>query len=61
MKDYIKYALELYQEGTRTKAQIAREVKTKFNLESDLETLRKRISRKIIEEEHSGLKDELLN
>lgn len=61
MKDYIKYALELYQEGTRTKAQIAREVKTKFNLESDLETLRKRISRKIIEEEHSGLKDECDN
>jgi len=61
MTDYIKYALELYQEGTRTKAQIAREVKTKFNLDSDLETLRKRISRKIIEAEHSGLKDECDN
>jgi len=58
MKDYIKYALELYQEGTLSKAQIAREVKVKFNLDSDVETLRKRISRKIIEIEHSGLKDE---
>jgi len=58
MTDYIKYALELYQEGTLSKAQIAREVKVKFNLDSDIETLRKRISRKIIESEHSGLKDE---
>lgn len=61
MTDYIKYALELYQEGTRTKAQVAREVKVKFNLDTDLETLRKRISRKIIESEHSGLKDECDN
>ena len=61
MTDYIKYALELYQEGTRTKAQLAREVKVKFNLDADLETLRKRISRKIIELEHSGLKDECDN
>jgi len=55
MKDYIKYALELYQEGNKTKAQIAREVKVKFNLDSDIENLRKRISKKIIELEHSGL------
>lgn len=61
MTDYIKYAIELYQEGTRTKAQLAREVKVKFNLDADLETLRKRISRKIIELEHSGLKDECDN
>lgn len=58
MTDYIKYALELYQEGTRSKSQIAREVKVKFNLDSDIETLRKRISRNIIENEHSGLKSE---
>lgn len=58
MTDYIKYALELYQEGTLSKAQIAREIKAKFNLDSEVETLRKRISRKIIEIEHSGLKDE---
>ncbi len=55
MKDYIKYALELYQEGNKSKAQIAREVKVKFNLDSDIENLRKRISKKIIELEHSGL------
>lgn len=55
MKDYIKYALELYQEGSKSKAQIAREVKVKFNLDSEIETLRKKISRKIIELEHSGL------
>jgi hypothetical protein len=58
MKDYIKYALELYQEGNKTKAQIAREVKQKFNLEMDVETLRKRISEKTISLEHSGLKSE---
>lgn len=61
MTDYIKYALELYQEGTRTKAQIAREVKTKFNLDANVETLRKRISEKILQQEHSGLKDECDN
>jgi len=61
MTDYIKYALELYQGGTLSKSQIAREVKVKFNLDSDVETLRKRISRKIIEAEHSGLKDECDN
>jgi hypothetical protein len=61
MTDYIKYALELHQEGNKTKAEIARQIKEKFNLEADVETLRKRISRTIIEHEHSGLKDECDN
>ena len=40
MKDYIKYALELYQKGTINKAQIAREVKIKFNLDANVDTKR---------------------
>jgi hypothetical protein len=58
MKDYIKYALELYQKGTINKAQIAREVKIKFNLDTNIDTLRRKISRKVVSYEHAGLKDE---
>lgn len=58
MKDYIKYALELYQKGTINKAQIAREVKVKFNLDANVDTLRRKISRKVVSCEHAGLKDE---
>jgi hypothetical protein len=58
MKDYIKYALELYQKGTINKAQIAREVKIKFNLDANVDTIRRKISRKVVSFEHAGLKDE---
>ena len=55
MKPYLEYALELYRQGGITKTEIARKAKLEFNLDSDVDQIRKNISYHIFKSDHSGL------
>lgn len=58
MKPYQEYAVELFLQGETNKTQIAKIVKQKFNLDTELETLRKKLSKLILKQTSKSLNDE---
>lgn len=59
MKNYNQLALEKWNEGERNKTVIAREVKEELGLSSNVEQLRKNISKYINKRASSALFDEI--
>ena len=58
MSNYKKEALEMFENGFGTKAEIARAIKEKHGLDGSVENLRKSISKYINKAKHKGLEEE---
>lgn len=61
MKPFQEYAVELFLQGETNKSQIARIVKEKFELEGDIETIRKSLNKLILRKTSKSLSDECDN